>query len=66
MPAAVVWPVVGGPLLGSGDETRQGVQQLYSQAQVTAEDVAEVITFVLNRPRHLAINEVLLRPAGQL
>jgi NADP-dependent 3-hydroxy acid dehydrogenase YdfG len=48
------------------DETRQGVQQLYSQAQVTAEDVAEVITFVLNRPRHLAINEVLLRPAGQV
>jgi NADP-dependent 3-hydroxy acid dehydrogenase YdfG len=48
------------------DETRKGVQQLYSQAQVTAEDVAEVITFVLNRPRHLAINEVLLRPAGQV
>jgi NADP-dependent 3-hydroxy acid dehydrogenase YdfG len=33
---------------------------------VTAEEVAEVITFVLNRPRHLAINEVLLRPAGQV
>jgi NADP-dependent 3-hydroxy acid dehydrogenase YdfG len=48
------------------DETRQGVQQLYSQAQVTADDIAEVITFVLSRPRHLAINEVLLRPAGQL
>jgi NADP-dependent 3-hydroxy acid dehydrogenase YdfG len=48
------------------DETRKGVQQLYSQAQVTADDVAEVITFVLNRPRHLAINEVLLRPAGQV
>jgi len=48
------------------NETRQGVQQLYSQAQVTAEDVAEVITFVLNRPRRLAINEILLRPAGQL
>ena len=38
------------------DETRRGVQQLYSQAQVTA----EVITFVLNCPRHLAINDVLL------
>jgi NADP-dependent 3-hydroxy acid dehydrogenase YdfG len=48
------------------DETRKGVQQLYSQAQVTADDAAEVITFVLNRPRHLAINEVLLRPAGQV
>ena len=48
------------------DETRKGVQQLYSRAQVTAEYVAEVITFVLNRPRRLAISEVLLRPAGQL
>ena len=48
------------------DETRQGVQQLYDQAQVTADDIAQVIGFILSRPRHLAINEVLLRPAGQL
>jgi NADP-dependent 3-hydroxy acid dehydrogenase YdfG len=48
------------------DETRQGVQQLYSQAEVTADDVAEIIAFVLSRPRHLALNEILLRPAGQL
>ena len=27
--------------------------------------VAEVITFALSRPRHLAINEILLRPAAQ-
>ena len=26
---------------------------------------AEVIAFAVNRPRHLAIHEVLLRPAGQ-
>ncbi len=47
------------------NETRQGVQQLYCQAEVTADDIAEVIGFVLSRPRHLAINEVLLRPSGQ-
>jgi len=46
--------------------TREGVQQLYDQAQVTAGDIAEVIAFTLSRPRHLAVNEVLLRPAGQL
>lgn len=46
--------------------TREGVQQLYDQAQVTAGNIAEVIAFILSRPRHLAINEVLLRPAGQL
>jgi NADP-dependent 3-hydroxy acid dehydrogenase YdfG len=47
------------------DETRKGVQALYDGAEVTADDVADVISFVLRRPRHLAINEVLLRPAGQ-
>jgi NADP-dependent 3-hydroxy acid dehydrogenase YdfG len=48
------------------DETREGVQQLYDKAEVTAADVAEIIAFTLARPRHLAINEILLRPAGQL
>lgn len=47
-------------------ETREGVQQLYNQAHVTAGDIAQIIAFTLSRPRHLAINEVLLRPAGQL
>jgi NADP-dependent 3-hydroxy acid dehydrogenase YdfG len=46
-------------------ETRQGAEQLYSQVEVTAEDIAEVIAFALSRPRRLAIHEVLLRPAGQ-
>jgi NADP-dependent 3-hydroxy acid dehydrogenase YdfG len=39
---------------------------MYSTAEVTAGDVAEVIASTLSRPRHLAINEILLRPAGQL
>jgi NADP-dependent 3-hydroxy acid dehydrogenase YdfG len=46
-------------------DTKQGVRQLYDKAEVTAEDVAEIITFILSRPRRLAINEILLRPAGQ-
>lgn len=46
-------------------DTKEGVQKLYEQAEVTADDVAEIIAFVLSRPRRLAINEVLLRPAGQ-
>ena len=48
------------------DETREGVQAMYDQAEVTAADIAEVIAFTLSRPRHLAINEILLRPAAQL
>ena len=46
-------------------ETKQGVGQLHSQIEVTADDIAEVIAFVIGRPRRLAIHEVLLRPAGQ-
>jgi NADP-dependent 3-hydroxy acid dehydrogenase YdfG len=45
--------------------TRQGTEQLYSQVTVTAEDIAEVIAFAVNRPKHLAIHEILLRPANQ-
>lgn len=46
--------------------TRDAVQQMYDVAKVKPEEVAEVIAFVLGRPRHLAIHEVLLRPADQL
>ncbi|WP_066299571.1 SDR family oxidoreductase [Arthrobacter luteolus] len=46
-------------------QTSAAVNELYSHATVTAEDIAEVIAFVLSRPRHLAINEILLRPATQ-
>ena len=40
-------------------DTKQGVQRLYDKAEVTAEDVAEIIAFILSRPRRLAINEIL-------
>lgn len=45
--------------------TNESVNQMYDQATVTAEDVAEVIAFALSRPRHLALNEILLRPSTQ-
>ena len=47
------------------DATREGTQEHYSHVEVTADDIAEVVAFVLSRPRHLAIHEVLLRPSGQ-
>ncbi|SHJ79941.1 NADP-dependent 3-hydroxy acid dehydrogenase YdfG [Tessaracoccus bendigoensis DSM 12906] len=46
--------------------TREAVQKSYDVAAVKPEEVAEIIAFVLSRPRHLAINEVLIRPADQL
>jgi NADP-dependent 3-hydroxy acid dehydrogenase YdfG len=42
-----------------------GGRGAFYKAEVTAEDVAEIIAFILSRPRRLAINEILLRPAGQ-
>lgn len=48
------------------EATRQAVQQGYDVATVTPEEIAEVIAFALSRPRHLVLNEILLRPADQL
>ena len=42
------------------------MQKGYDAATVQPEEVAEIIAFALSRPRHLAINEILLRPADQL
>lgn len=47
------------------EQTSTAVNEMYSQATVTAQDVAEVIAFTLSRPRHLSINEILLRPSTQ-
>lgn len=46
-------------------ETKKGVGLVYDKAEVTADDVAEVIAFAVARPRRLAIHEILLRTAGQ-
>lgn len=48
------------------EATRHAVQQRYDVATVKPEEIAEVVAFTLARPRHLVINEILLRPAGQL
>jgi NADP-dependent 3-hydroxy acid dehydrogenase YdfG len=30
-----------------------------------AEDIADAITYIVTRPRHVAINEILIRPTEQ-
>lgn len=47
------------------EATNTAINEMYAQATVTADDVAEIITFTVQRPKHLAINEILLRPATQ-
>lgn len=47
-------------------DAKQGAEQFYEQVAITADDVADVIAFVLTRPRRLTLNEILLRPTSQL
>lgn len=47
------------------DATRAAVQEGYDAATVKPEEIADIIAFALTRPRHLAINEILVRPSTQ-
>lgn len=45
---------------------RQDADRMRSAIEsLRAEDVARVVTFILGQPRHVAINEVLMRPTQQ-
>lgn len=46
-------------------QTKHAIREMYGEATVTPEDIAEVIAFTLARPRHVALNEILIRPADQ-
>jgi NADP-dependent 3-hydroxy acid dehydrogenase YdfG len=34
--------------------------------RMEADDIADAITYVVTRPRHVALNEVLIRPTQQV
>jgi NADP-dependent 3-hydroxy acid dehydrogenase YdfG len=44
---------------------KRAAEQMYQQLAITAEDIAEVIAFAVTRPRHLTLNEILVRPTAQ-
>jgi len=48
------------------EEVQVGLRQRFEQmTRLEAQDIADVITFVVTRPRHVAVNEVLVRPTDQ-
>ena len=48
------------------DEVRAAqLKRFEGMERMTADDIAEAIDFVVTRPRHVAINEVLIRPTEQ-
>jgi len=47
-------------------EVREQAAQRFANVEVMeAEDIADTITFVVTRPRRMAINEILVRPTEQ-
>lgn len=44
-------------------ETMRG--QVVGMRPMQAEDVADAIAYIVTRPRHIAVNEMLVRPTEQ-
>ena len=47
-------------------EIQEGLRQRFGNLErMAAEDIAETVEFIVTRPRHVAVNEVLIRPTEQ-
>ncbi len=47
-------------------EVVAGMRQRFGSIErMSAEDIAEVVVFMVTRPRHVAVNEILVRPTEQ-
>jgi NADP-dependent 3-hydroxy acid dehydrogenase YdfG len=47
-------------------EVKEEIEKRFEEMEILqAEDIAEAIEFVITRPRHVAVNEVLVRPTEQ-
>ncbi|MBJ7608947.1 MAG: SDR family NAD(P)-dependent oxidoreductase [Candidatus Dormibacteraeota bacterium] len=48
-------------------EVKANLQKRFGETErLTAEDIAELITFMVTRPRRMALNEILVRPTEQV
>jgi NADP-dependent 3-hydroxy acid dehydrogenase YdfG len=66
---SLVEPGVTATELGSHNrpEIRAGMQQRFAGIErLTAEDIADAIAYIITRLRHVAVNEVLIRPTDQV
>jgi NADP-dependent 3-hydroxy acid dehydrogenase YdfG len=48
------------------EEVRSALNPIADSEKLRAEDIADAIVFIVTRPRHVAINEVLVRPTEQV
>jgi NADP-dependent 3-hydroxy acid dehydrogenase YdfG len=44
---------------------KDAAEKMYDELAITAGDIAEVIAFAVSRPRHVSLNEILIRPTAQ-
>ena len=50
----------------TGPRSARGLRQRFGGLErMAAEDIAETVEFIVTRPRHVAVNEVLIRPTEQ-
>jgi NADP-dependent 3-hydroxy acid dehydrogenase YdfG len=47
------------------DQVKQTTSQFYAETAITANDIAQIITFAVTRPHNVSINEILVRPTAQ-
>ena len=47
-------------------KTKRATKQFVEGLAITAEDIAEVISFAVGRPRRMTLNEILVRPTAQV
>jgi NADP-dependent 3-hydroxy acid dehydrogenase YdfG len=47
-------------------EAKHTAEQMYEALAITAQDIADVIAFAVGRPRRMTLNEILIRPTGQV
>jgi NADP-dependent 3-hydroxy acid dehydrogenase YdfG len=47
-------------------EVLEGMRQRFANMErLQAPDIADAISYIVTRPRHMAINEILIRPTEQ-
>ena len=47
-------------------EIQEGMQQRFGDMELLeAQDIADTVLFIVTRPRHASVNEVLIRPTEQ-
>ena len=48
-------------------EVKEQIEQRFEEMEILqAEDIADAIAYVVTRPRHVAVNEILIRPTEQV